>query len=256
MNDRLKNYFVTSARRARRLVLEMRAYAVGVVDEIDGIVASAGTVNGWVSGTPAKTMALASYHLPDNATVVEVGVFMGRSTVLLAAPRRLRGNGKVHSVDAFDCSGDDYSSPHYASELKSTGLDSLEAVFRQNLKRMKLDAWVDVHKGSSSSIASMWKQPIDLLLLDGDHSQKGAREAYEAWIPFLKLGGIIVLQNTGDRVYGDGHDGNRRLSLEVIVAPLFSGIRQIEYMTFAVKVQEDSHQGGRDHAQPCLGDAT
>ena len=204
-------------------------------DDIGGVVATAETVHGWIAGEAAKQMALASYNLPDNATVVEIGVFMGRSTVLLGAPRRLKGSGKVHSIDPFDCSGDAHSAAHYRNELVMTGQSSVEQAFKKNVSQVKLDDWVQVHKGTSSAVASTWTSPIDLLLLDGDQSPQGAREAFDSWFPFLKKGGILVLSNTGDRAYSGGHDGNRRLSVEAVIPPQFQSIRQVGYFRFAEK---------------------
>ncbi len=235
MISSLKSNTILLAKRIWRKIRRMRAYILSMINPIDGVVATAETVHGWITGTPAKELALASFNLAGDPTIVEIGVFMGRSTVLLASPRRLRGSGTVHSVDPFDCSGDSYSAPYYVNELKSTGLSSLEIAFRENISEMKLEQWVQVHKGTSREIASTWTLSIDLLLLDGDHSPKGAREAYDLWVPFLKKGGTIVLQNTADRIYGDEHNGNRRLAVEQVIAPYYSNIHLADYMTFAIK---------------------
>ena len=208
-----------------------------MTDDIETILAASATIPGWTAGEDAKQVARASLDLPDGATIVEIGVFMGRCTVLLAGPRRLRGSGKVHCVDPFDCSGDAFSVPYYVNGLKTAGFDSLENAFRHNLSRLGLAAWVEIHRGTSRDIATGWARPIDLLLLDGDQSPEGAREAYESWIPFLKTGATIVLRNTEDRDYAEGHDGHRRLALEELVAPRYAAIRQVGATTFAVKAK-------------------
>ena len=215
--------------RARARVLSATS------DDISGIVATAESVHGWIAGRAAREMALASYGLPANATIVEVGVFMGRSTVLLAGARRLAGSGTVHSIDPFDCSGDAHSNRHYVNELSMTGQSSVETAFRQNLARTKLDDWVRIHKGTSRVVAASWRTPIDLLLLDGDQSPEGASEAFVSWSPFLKKGGLLVLSNTGNRTYSAGHDGNYRVSVEKVVPPAFSAVRQVDYFMFAQK---------------------
>jgi hypothetical protein len=55
------------------------------------------------------------------------------------------------------------------------------------------------------------------------------------WAPFLKRGGLLVLGNTRDREYAEGHDGNRRLAMEELVPPLYSGVRRVGATTFAIK---------------------
>lgn len=208
-----------------------------MIDGISAIIAASAEIPGWTKGDDAREVALASHALGDHPTLVEVGVFMGRCSVLLAGPRRLRGSGKLHCVDPFDCSGDAFSIPHYEKALQATGHDNLETVFRMNMERCGIDTWIDVHRGPANQIARNWTAPIDLLLLDGDQSPEGARAAYEAWVPFLKEGGVIILRNTKDRAFAEGHDGHRRLALTSLVPPLFTQRRQVGATTFAVKAQ-------------------
>jgi predicted O-methyltransferase YrrM len=161
---------------------------------IDWVVDMSVTVPGWRMGKESAALATVAYELPADPTIVEVGVFMGRSTILCA--RRLRGNGSVHSVDPFDCSGDAYSTPHYERLLNEYGVPSLEDVLRIHLKRFALENVVEVHKGTSAQIAADWRRPIDLLLLDADQSPQGAKELFESWVRFVKPGGTVVLSAT------------------------------------------------------------
>jgi predicted O-methyltransferase YrrM len=194
-------------------------------------------IPGWIRDDEAEELARVSLALDAGAIIVEIGVFLGRSTVLLAGPRKLQGSGKVHSVDPFDCSGDAFSIPHYRQILASIGGGSLRGRFESNLNRAGLEGWVEVHEGRASEIAASWMTPIDMLRLDGDQSPRGAREAYESWVPFLKPRGLVVLGNTRPRAYAEGHDGNRRLVLEEIIPPTYCDIRQIGATTFARKLQ-------------------
>jgi len=202
---------------------------------LEEILAASAAIPGWTSDEDARQLALASYRSSENATIVEVGVFMGRSTVLLAWPRKLCGSGKVHCVDPFDCSGDAFSVPYYIQELQGSGYASVGAAFQNHMSALRLLPWIEVHIGAACNVAAEWLQSIDLLMLGGDQSDVGARAAYEAWIPFLKVGGTIVLQNTRDRIYAEGHEGNRRLAVEELVAPAFDSVRQVGATTFAVK---------------------
>jgi predicted O-methyltransferase YrrM len=202
---------------------------------IDELVAAAGTIAGWTAGDDARAVALASLALPDPATIVEVGVYFGRCTALLAGARRLRGNGMVHCVDPFDGTGDAFSMPHYAAGLSVSGFNCFEEAFRHNVDRLGLVQWVTVHRGRDVEVARKWSEPIDLLLLDGDQSPAGARAEFEAWVGFLRPGGTIILRNTRDRDYAPGHDGHRRLAIEELVAPHWREIRQVGATTLAVK---------------------
>jgi hypothetical protein len=204
-------------------------------DRIREIVAASTTVPGWTEGEDARRLVLAALEAEDDATIVAIGAFMGRCTVLLGAACRLRGSGKVFSFDPFDCSGDAFSVPHYRDIVRAAGAPSLEAAFRRNIASLGLDPWVEASKATAAEGAANWVRPIDLLLLDGDQSPQGARDAFERWVPFLKRGGTIVLRNTRDRNYAEGHDGHRRLAVEELVPPRFSDIRQVGATTFALK---------------------
>jgi predicted O-methyltransferase YrrM len=200
---------------------------------LDWIVELSANIPGWRAGDAAKAVAEAAYGLKPDPTIVEVGVFMGRTTFLLAGARRLQGNGRVHCVDPFDCSGDPPSVPHYKALLKTFRGQTLEQVFRQQMKQFKCENTVTIYKGTSRRIAAGWRLPIDLLLLDADHSPEGAREAFESWTPFVKQGGLVVLDNTEERVYEPMHDGNYRMAKERLKAPHFENVYRVTNTTFA-----------------------
>src|SRR5439155_264773 len=80
-----------------------------------------------------EVVARASLALGHNPVIVEIGVFLGSCTVLLAGPRRRCGSGIVHCVDPFDGSGDAFSVPHYRRILDSLGGGSLRYHFDANI---------------------------------------------------------------------------------------------------------------------------
>lgn len=203
--------------------------------QVRAIAADATTIPGWVADAAAREVAVRSLLLGGDPTIVEVGAFMGRSTVLLAAPRRLQGHGKVYCVDPFDGSGDAFSVPVYKEELDRVGARSLEEAFRRNVAARRLEPWVEVLKGASAEIAAGWTRPIDLLLLDGDHSPEGARAIFAAWTPRLAPGGQIILHNTGERTYAEGHDGNYRIATRDLTREPFRDFRQIAYTSYATR---------------------
>jgi glycosyltransferase involved in cell wall biosynthesis/predicted O-methyltransferase YrrM len=192
-------------------------------------------IHGWFRHEEAEALAWASYSLAGEPVIVEIGSFVGSSSILLAGPRKVRGTGKVYCIDPYDCSGDDVSVPVYRRLLASLGARSVRQHFEDNMRAANLSEWVEVRQGVAREIAKNWTWPIDLLVLDGDQSREGARAAYDSWSPFLKPGGIIALHNSNDRVYADDHDGHRRLVVEKIVGPKYKEIELIGTTTFALK---------------------
>lgn len=176
----------------------------------------------------------ASRSLADDACIVEIGAFLGCSTVLLAGARKLRQSGQVHTVDPFDGSGDDYSVPVYRRVRDSLEVQLRER-FERNIRDAGVDDWVTVYQGRALEIASVWSKPVDLLFLDGDQSPMAVRATYAAWVPFLKGGGTIALHNSSPGVYAEGHDGSMRLADAAIRPPHYDRIRLVGTITFARK---------------------
>jgi cephalosporin hydroxylase len=104
-------------------------------------------------------------------TVLEIGVRWGTSTnaFLYGMRDRLRKDPKLtlYSMDIADCSGvvkDDTLRPYW--------------------KFIKTDSKV-----------YDWNSPIDVLLIDGDHSYEGVKADYEKYMPFVKDGGVILIHD-------------------------------------------------------------
>ncbi len=192
-------------------------------------------IPGWTSYEELLALAYASYTLPPDAVIGEVGTFLGRSALVLAGGRKLKGSGRVHCIDPFDASGDAFSVPHYLAIAQKTPL-TLRQRFDQNVRRAGLQDWLTVHPTTVQVVAQSWGEPIDLLFLDGDQSPQGARASYELLAPFLKPGGLLALHNSSDRTFAPGHDGYRRLVVETVHPPLYTDIHCVHTTTFARKL--------------------
>ena len=194
--------------------------------------AHAFSVPGWLERQEGLALASACHGLPSNAVVIEVGSFLGGSAILLAGARKERGSGKVHCVDPFDASGDDFSVSSYRA-IADTDARPLRDRFEANIAAAGVSDWVEVHTGTAASVAAGWTEPIDMLFLDGDQSPDGARLAYDSWVRFLKIGGVIALHNSNDRAYAPGHEGYRLLAAHIVRPPRYGDVRCVETTTFA-----------------------
>jgi predicted O-methyltransferase YrrM len=206
-----------------------------MIEELVEIRKAAFSIPGFRTEPQAEELMQLCFNLDADAIIVEIGAYMGLSAALFAGTRRLRGSGVVHCVDSFDCSGDDYSVPHYQGMLRDIGGGSLRQHFNENIARLGLQDWVRVHQGKQEEIAADWQKPIDLLLLDGDQSPIGARSAYENWAPFLKTDGVLVVPNSAPREYEPSHGGQFLLVQQEVTPEKFRDIRLVERMTVARK---------------------
>ena len=177
-------------------------------------------VVGWTRGEEAALLAKTALNLPDSASIVEVGSFLGCSTILLAGARAVGGSGRVHSVDTFLNSGDELSKPVYDAIAASCDTSVLDGFIR-NLIRAGVRDLVEIHVGESSGVATRWNTPIDLLVLDGDQSCDGVQGAFHSWSPWLKPGGFVALHNAEPSYRVAGHDGHARLAESLLASEDF-----------------------------------
>jgi len=189
-------------------------------------------VPGFARREEAWELARASFVLPPNPMIIEIGAFMGSGTILLAGARKLRGSGRVHAVDPFDGTGEPFSVPIYQRILGEAGGGSLREHFERNIGAAGLSDWVEVHQGRAADIAAHWATPVDMIFFDGDQSRAGVREAYDSWTPFLKPGGVILVHNSAPR-HRPEQDGSWILVEEEIHTPHYVDIRLIHSMTVA-----------------------
>ena len=176
-------------------------------------------VPGWTRGSEALALMRRAYELPDQATIVEIGSFLGSGSILLAGARKLRRSGRVHCVDPFDASGDDFSVPHYQGILRDYGAVPQIEIFRDNLRKAGLANWYSLHPGPAQQVGLGWTIAVDMLFMDGDQSPEGVLTAYRIWAPWLKPGGLLALHNANPREYAVGHDGHFLLRQQLLGTP-------------------------------------
>jgi len=114
-------------------------------------------IPGWVTTEELAQKWDYSFNLPDEPVIVEIGAFLGRSTVVTAGSRRLKRSGIVHVIDPFDASGDEFSVPVY-KEIESKLSLNLFEQFEVNIQDAGLNDYVMVHKGYDNTIVCDWNE--------------------------------------------------------------------------------------------------
>jgi len=126
---------------------------------------------------------------PDGAVFVEIGCWMGLSTVYLAS--KIKESGKritLVCVDTFK--GSATEAYHRAVVAAHDG--SIEKVFRDNLERFGVADMVDVHVGDSAEAANLFTdRAVDMAFIDADHTEDGVSRDILAWLPKIGSGGIL-----------------------------------------------------------------
>lgn len=125
---------------------------------------------------------------PTGSRFVEVGSWLGKSAALMAV--EIENSGKLIEfvcVDPWEDGGPDLKDTEY---YKSLGVHHVYDIFQQNVRpvlhRIKM-----MRMPSVEAARFMIDGSVDFLMLDGDHSYEAVKADLEAWMPKMKVGGII-----------------------------------------------------------------
>ena len=118
--------------------------------------------------------------------VVEIGVFEGSSAVVLCDV--LDPGAELHLIDPFG---------HQPSALRE-GAAATEWATRRVVERAaKRSSGPELHwhVDFSANVAEHWALPVDLVFVDGDHSEIGVMKDWELWHGFVVEGGTVLFHD-------------------------------------------------------------
>jgi predicted O-methyltransferase YrrM len=133
--------------------------------------------------------------------VVEIGVYEGASALTLL--NALRPGAELHLIDPFGRRPDALPSGWGATEWAT------RRVLARSRRRAGAGApAVHWHPALSHEVAASWSQPVDLVFVDGDHSEAGCELDWDCWHRFVTVGGHVVFHDArADRPGGRGLPG-------------------------------------------------
>jgi predicted O-methyltransferase YrrM len=187
-----------------------------VEDPTDGFrsaLAAIEQVEGWLSDDQARRLWDCARDLPDAASIVEIGSFRGRSTIILAlaAP-----SGAV--VTAIDPHGGSDRGPQEIRPDAVVG-DQDNAVFAANVNAAGVAGRVRHIRLFSQQALDSISGPIDLLYVDGAHRYRWARDDIARWGTRVRRGGVMLI-----------HDGFSSVGVTLATMRLLVAGRQFVYI--------------------------
>lgn len=115
--------------------------------------------------------------IPHRATVVNIGAGGGTSVCAI-----LRGLQNTQSVV-------------YSIDIDPQAFDrETQALIAQGFDLERVEQ-LEVNSGRA---AKQWKQQVDLVFVDGEHSYKGVEKDLRLWSKLVKPGGLLVCHDYGD----------------------------------------------------------
>ena len=127
--------------------------------------------------------------------IVEIGVFAGRSLIPMALACKHQGFGKVVGIDPWQpqasVEGQTGENMTWWSKLDH---DAIYAEFLRCVAILGVEPYVDVQRLRSDDFFPIG--PIQLLHVDGNHSDQALRDA-ERYAPLVPVGGYTYLDDLG-----------------------------------------------------------
>lgn len=146
-------------------------------------------VEGWLTPREIEFLALLGAYPKAAGSILEIGSFRGRSTIVLAKAAELSDCAKIHAVDPLELEAWDERS------AKGKAITPARALLEKNFAACGVSQRIQIHQHYSHAVAPTWNQPLRVLWIDGDHTYGGALRDYEDFLPHLAVGGVIAFHD-------------------------------------------------------------
>jgi predicted O-methyltransferase YrrM len=178
--------------------------AVTFPEELAALVAS---TRGFMPPDEGLALHAAAVEHLHGGVALEIGTYCAKSTLYLAHAASVTGSTVVtidhHRGSEEQQPGWEY---HDASLVDpDTGLMDTLPFARRTLAASGLEDVVVAMVGRSAAIARWWETPLDLVFVDGGHTDEAAQADFHGWSPWVRLGGALVIHD----VFPDPADGGQ-----------------------------------------------
>lgn len=116
---------------------------------------------------------------------VEIGSARGKSACAVGLALQRNGGGKLFAID-----------PHSATSWNDSESVDTFTIINENLRKAGVTDFVEVVRAKSGDAAKAWRETIDLIFIDGDHSYEGVKADWEAFLPHLNQFGVVAFHDT------------------------------------------------------------
>lgn len=152
-------------------------------------------MDGWTSlGRCFEMAQLVLEHLPK--VVVEIGTFGGKATLPIALALRHAGCGKIYTIDPHHVApcveGDNEANNNW---WKGLNMDEIHSKVIQWIWRLGLEQIVIPIRARSQDVPELFPSAC-FALIDGNHSEEASCRDVNNYVPRVKSGGLIFLDDT------------------------------------------------------------
>ena len=150
-------------------------------------------LEGWCTYEKASVlMDIIFEHRPD--VVVEIGVWGGKSFIPMAAALQYLGKGMIYGIDPWKSEdsivGFDDANTDWWSKVNH---EKIKNGFLNKLHQLHLTDYSTIIEASSADAPLIGR--IDMIHIDGNHSEASALYDVKKWVPHVKKGGYIIFDD-------------------------------------------------------------
>lgn len=187
-------------------------------------VAACRDIKGWLTDAEAAALYQLGTELGPQGSILEIGSFHGKSTVVLGLAAQSVGS-QVVAVDPHEgityWQGDIPPLPH----LGGPSLDSLQDNLTQAGVAGEVEIVVATSEEAHGKLAD--REPFAFIFVDGNHGYDSVRQDFDLWSERLMYGGVISFHDSD----GTGMPGPPRVVAEVADMPGFERISTVDALT-------------------------
>ena len=125
-------------------------------------------------------------------TIVEIGCAFGASSSIFLAHSAKGVN--LHSIDPFV---QDSMRPFQATQ--EICAKNVARILKWAHLSEKYSDWTQ-HPDYSFNVIKNWKEPVEMIFIDGDHNYEAVKGDYRDWFPVVKKGGYILFHDSRKEV--------------------------------------------------------
>ncbi len=151
------------------------------------------SLEGWCSTNKASILMDFIFMLKPK-TIVEIGVWGGKSLIPMAFALKANNQGKIYGIDPWDTQA---SIQGMEGQNKSWwGTVDHSQIYNgltKQIELLKLNSQIELIKKTSKAAPAI--SSIDLLHIDGNHSDEASYLDVQKWVPLVAQGGLIVFDD-------------------------------------------------------------
>jgi predicted O-methyltransferase YrrM len=171
-------------------------------------------------------LAQLAKNCSGKGVIVEIGSYLGRSTVSLGLGSMQGSRTMIFTYDHF--MGDPYM---------DVTLQQYE-LLKNNILQAGVETIVITSTKPSNVAVKDFKDPIELLFIDADHTFEAVENDYLLWSPKVISGGFVAFHDTFDPVMGGlRFTGPLRVIQKYCVAPEWKIVGRFQAITVVQKTE-------------------